>query len=330
MSSKSKEPRPHLVKVWWIACRPHTLTASLSPIIVAYNASLAHIQPLERGVFVSLTVQWAIFCMMMQLGTNLHNDYADFIKGADTDKRVGQARATQKGWLTPTQTATASCLFLFIGSLLGLGFILNIQHSSIRTMGMIFIVSTSIFNAFAYTGGWPLNYIGIGSFSIGYSGLGDLFVFLYFGLVATLTLPFLYLSYTVSEEDLLSTLWTLSPYAVQVAVLGVNIIVVNNLRDRFTDIHANKFTLAVRFGDKFCRIEYASNLMIAYGLVCYDWVKHAYTFSRLLPFLSLPLAFKELHAIYLKDEGALNPHVGGTAKVQFLFCIMLGIAIRLA
>jgi 1,4-dihydroxy-2-naphthoate octaprenyltransferase len=330
MSSKSQEPRPHILKVWWVACRPHTLTASLSPIVVGYNASLTNIQHLEKGAFVALTIQWAAFCMMMQLGTNLHNDYADFVKGADTDKRVGQARATQKGWLTPTQTAMASCFVLLIGALLGTHFVLNIQGNSLRTIWMMLVVSTSIFNAFAYTGGWPLNYIGVGNFSIGYSGLGDLFVFLYFGLVATLTLPFLYITCTGSEEDLSATLWALWPYAIQVAVLGVNIIVVNNLRDRFTDIHANKLTLAVRFGDKFCRAEYATNLLIAYGFVCYDWMGHDYAFLRLLPFLSLPVALKEVQAIHEKDGGALNPHVGGTAKVQFMFCILLGIAVRLS
>ena len=356
--SKSKagddndKEKPHILKVWWIACRPHTLTASLAPIVVSYNTSLSVIDSIEsnddKSIFVFQTILWSLFCMMMQLGCNLHNDYSDFIKGADNEKRIGQARATQRGWLTPTQTCYASCCFLFVGLVVGIHFISIIHEeqskddSNLRTISMICIVITSIFCAFAYTGGWPLNYIGLGEFSIGYSGLGDLFVFLYFGLVATLTLPFIYISTCTTtkclEQDYLSTtLWTLFPYAIQVAVFGVNIIVVNNLRDRFTDVSANKRTLAVRFGATFCRSEYVCNLIIAYTLVGYDWwIQNLqrdiddFALLRLLPLLSLPIALKELKAIQTKDRGALNPHVGGGAKVQFLFCILLGIAVRLS
>ena len=87
--------------------------------------------------------------MLVQLGTNLHNDYADFVKGADTDKRVGQARATQKGWLTPFQTASAASLVLTVALFLGVNFINSIQENSQHSLIMIFIVATSIFIAFA-------------------------------------------------------------------------------------------------------------------------------------------------------------------------------------
>jgi 1,4-dihydroxy-2-naphthoate octaprenyltransferase len=270
----------------------------------------------------------------MQLGTNLHNDYADFVKGADTDKRVGQARATQKGWLTPFQTAMTASVVSAIGLLLGFGFVSNIQEggSSTRTYAMIVVVITSVFNAFAYTGGpWPLGYIGLGNFSIGYSGLGDIFVFIYFGLVATLMLPFLYVACTGSDDhyDLEALLWAFVPYAVQVAVLATNIIVVNNLRDRHTDVDANKRTLAVRFGANFCRIEYGVMITTAYGLVLLDWKEHNFTQSRLLPLISFPLALNQWQALYKKDGMALNPHVGGSAKVQFLFCILLSVGVRI-
>jgi 1,4-dihydroxy-2-naphthoate octaprenyltransferase len=274
--------------------------------------------------------------MLMQLGTNLHNDYADFVKGADTDKRVGQARATQRGWLTPLQTASAATFVLGLGLLLGVGFVASIDRSNEdgqrRSAIMTFIVISSIFNSFAYTGGpWPLGYIGLGGFSIGYSGLGDLFVFLYFGLVATLMLPFLYVaSSSGSDHDMATILWTCLPYAVQVAVLAMNIIVVNNLRDRHTDVEANKRTLAVRFGAGFCRTEFTANIYIAYGLVIVDWITSSFHLSRLLPLLSLPLARKEIRAVCSKEGGLLNPHVGGSAKVQFLFCILLGLALRIS
>lgn len=171
-----------------------------------------------------------------------------------------------------------------------------------------------------------MGYIGLGNFSIGYLGLGDIFVFLYFGLVATFTAPFIYVS--SRGEPLDKVLWEFTPCAIQVACLATNIIIVNNLRDRHTDIHAKKNTVAVRFGAKFCRTEYTLMLFIAYSLVILNWITHQSSIGRLLPLLSFPLARKELIAIYRKDGGSLNPHVGGAAKVQFLFCILLSIGIR--
>ena len=329
IASHSKATRPPLWKVWFVAARPHTLTASLSPVIVGYALTFYTVRDVEKGTLWSLTAQWASFCMLVQLGTNLHNDYADFVKGADTDKRLGQARATQKGWLTPAQTAGASTFLLFLALVLGLSFISLVHGSSLsRTYSMVFIVTSSIFNAFAYTGGpWPLGYIGLGNFSIGYSGLGDLFVFLYFGLVATLTLPFLYLCKRHPNGNVEQTLWKLLYYAIPVATLATNIIVVNNLRDRHTDVHAHKRTLAVRLGATFCKVEFVTMIAIAYGLVVWDACSRSFVLIRLLPLLSFPLARKEIVAIYTKDGSDLNPHVGGSAKVQFLFCILMSISL---
>jgi len=368
-SSSPSSPRPPLWKVWFVAARPHTLTASISPNIVAYNAGIAFIDGVvdtdtdtggnanaNATSFFWLILEWTAFCMLMQLGTNLHNDYADFVKGADNDKRVGQARATQKGWLSPFQTAMASGLTLLVGLFLGIWFVLRIVMATATTntyddddrseqkqriAAMVFIVVTSIFNAFAYTGGpWPLGYIGLPHFSLGYSGLGDIFVFLYFGLVATMVPPFLYIACNNApdtknnSDELHNLLWTFAPYAIQVAVLATNIIVVNNLRDRHTDVLANKRTLAVRFGATFCRVEYGINVFVAYGLVLVLWNDNN-NFSSpsvysLLPLLSFPLAWKEWRALYKKNGSALNEHVGGAAKVQFVFCILLAISIRIS
>ena len=359
MSSSSLSSRPPLWKVWFVAARPHTLSASIAPNIVAYNVGIAIIDNVDKASFFWCTMEWTLFCILMQLGTNLHNDYADFVKGADNEKRVGQARATQKGWLTPFQTAMASGLTLLVGLILGIRFVINIartttahsnedhQQQQIAVLVMVFIVVTSIFNAFAYTGGpWPLGYIGLPNFSLGYSGLGDIFVFLYFGLVATMMPPFLYISCTDHHDDyddnnnnLNNLLWTYSTYAIQVSTLATNIIVVNNLRDRFTDVLANKLTLAVRFGATFCRVEYGINIFVAYGITVWRWWwwssavvsnNGSTSLLMLLPLLSFPLALKEWQALYRKDGGALNPHVGGAAKVQLLFCILLAISIRIS
>lgn len=112
---------------------------------------------------------------------------------------------------------------------------------------MAAVVATSIFNAFAYTGGpWPLGYIGLPNFSLAYTGLGDLFVFVFFGIVATLMPLFLHISCNTNhiknfdDQSLYGLLWDFMPYALQVAALATNVIVVNNLRDRHTDVDANK------------------------------------------------------------------------------------------
>lgn len=343
--------KPPIWKIWFVAARPHTLAASVSPNIVAYNMGKAFID-FDEGAntsssFFWLTLEWSIFCMLMQLGTNLHNDYADFVKGADNEKRVGQARATQKGWLTPFQTAMAATLTLLVGLFLGISFVVRVARSTDfssngsekqlqRIATIVFVVVSSIFNAFAYTGGpWPLGYIGLPNFSLGYSGLGDLFVFLYFGLVATLMPPFIYIASnnvpSNVDDQLPQVLWIFLRYSIQVAVLATNIIVVNNLRDRHTDLLANKRTLAVRFGATFCKAEYAINLMVAYGLVIWNFYSNSYIMhpSKLLPFLSFPLAWKEWRGVCQEEGYALNKHVGGAARLQLFFCILLAASTRM-
>lgn len=338
-STTATEKRPPLWKVWFVAARPHTLTASIAPNIVAYHAGVAKmdLDSTATGSYLGWTLEWTLFCMLMQLGTNLHNDYADFVKGADNDKRVGQARATQKGWLTPFQTAAASGLTVLLGLVLGMRFVAELANATdgdrSLVAAMVLIVVSSIFNAFAYTGGpWPLGYIGLENFSTGYSGLGDLCVFLYFGVVATLVPPVLYAvcnNTNTNDSPSTDTVWLFLPYAIQVAVLSTNIIVVNNLRDRHTDVLANKRTLAVRFGAGFCYKEYLGNQAAAYGLVLWNAYASGSGIAGLLPLLSYPLAYKEWRAVLEKEGSALNPHVGGAAKVQLLFCILLAVSLRI-
>merc|ERR1711865_57440 len=188
-------------------------------------------------------------------------------------------------------------------------------------------------------------------------------VFLYFGLVATLTPSFLYNACNnhnnhnnttlpmVSSSELSSrTMMDDLPYAIAVATLATNIIVVNNLRDRLTDVVANKRTVAVRFGANFCKIEYGINILIAYGIILWKTSTAAVVLlypttttmktttksmillvvlKQLLPFVSFPFAVKEWSAICTKDGSALNPHVGKAALVQLVFCILLAVSVRI-
>jgi len=341
ISSKSINPRPPLWKVWLIASRPHTLTAAIAPCIAGACITYHHSKQIPTGII----CLWTLFCILVQLGTNLHNDYADFVKGADTEARVGQSRATQKGWLTPDQTAAGATTMLTGNLVIGVYFLqqLSVHNHGQVDMFFLFIVLSSIFNAFAYTGGpYPLGYIGLGNFSLGYSGLGDIFVFLYFGIVATAAIP--YLHYRMVENpgksinNCLSYLFlnkekpTLSLVCVEVGLMATNILVVNNLRDRHTDKHAGKKTLAVRFGGTFCRLQYTLQALASYVLVFLDFtLDHQKTgkenYVRLLPLLSLPLVRREIFEVWRTDGADLNSHVGKTAMLEFLFCILLGAAL---
>ena len=308
ITTKKDAQKPSAFHIWWTAARPHTLTASLCPCIVSYAAC----RPPWR-----LQLIWTVFCMTVQLGTNLHNDYADAVLGADTDERVGHARATARGWLTPQQTLQASVSVLAVTLVTGV--VLAFATEQTENPVVWGLILTSVFNAFAYTGGpVPLGYIGLSHWSIAYSGLGDVFCMAYFGLVATLMM-----SYLLQQQTLP---WR---YAIQVGCLATNILVVNNVRDRFTDVKANKRTTAVRFGKCFSLYEYVLLLAITYGLVLLDAMQQQ-SLWRLLPCLSIPLAKKEVQAVWTKEGSSLNPHVGGAAKLQLVFCVLLAVGILLA
>jgi 1,4-dihydroxy-2-naphthoate octaprenyltransferase len=370
MKKKHQENRPSTLQVWVLAARPHTLTASIAPVLVSwavikqycyYYKEQYQIHPYRSSSSSSsaelssdpqltlISILFAIFACLIQLGTNLHNDYADYIKGADTDKRVGHSRATQRGWLSPFQTAAGSTICLAIAFSLGL--ILTYMTGRLDPF-MIFVTISSVFNAFCYTGGeYPLGYIGLGNLSIGYSGLGDVFVFLYFGLVATVTVPYIFIvrmGLADDESDGGSGILGIFRHelfvtslivALPIGFLATGIIVVNNLRDRLTDIHAGKNTLAVRFGEAFARIEYMSLVLGSYWMLIplSRWKvlsrvvdgTDAINYGLFLPLLSFPKALVELKAMGFqgKDGAALNQHVGGTAKVQLLYCVLLVIGL---
>lgn len=365
MAMGKEEPKPSRFQIWKTAARPHTLTASVAPVFVGYALTLRLIQQnpvtLCGGIIderdtcnnndndaastalLFMTIQFAAFAGLIQISTNLHNDYADFVKGADTKDRVGQARATQKGWLTPYETCRGCVVCLMASLFIGMQYLIpmNAQchlsgssRSSAFDPIMVFIVLSSLFNAVAYTGGpFPLGYIGLGDISIGYSGLGDLFVFLYFGIVATVSVPYLYVTKMacISPLEDTSKLLQLLQYpflcSIPIGFLATNIIVVNNLRDRHTDIHAGKRTMAVRFGATFAKMEYLLLVVGSYAFCVYFWMleTESVRWTMLLPLLSFPMSIPQLKAVAFggKDGQMLNEHVGGAAKLQLVYCILL-------
>mmetsp|Transcript_16448 Transcript_16448/g.18956 ORF Transcript_16448/g.18956 Transcript_16448/m.18956 type:complete len:335 (-) Transcript_16448:88-1092(-) len=322
-NTRGKEIRPSLWKVWVLAARPHTLTASLSPCLVGYSMAFTE-QRYENKDLTTLFFRWFLFCISIQLATNLHNDYADFVKGADTDERLGQARATQKGWLSPMATLNASMGLIIVALAIGISLVPQDGGDSL----FWFVLISSCINAFAYTGGpYPLGYIGLENFSIAYWGLGDLFCFFYFGVIATLAVPYLAF-YSQNNFFLSSDNSILLIQALPASFLSVAIIVVNNLRDRHTDVLAQKKTLAVRFGSKFCRVEYTLLVSMSYLVALYNIIVTS-SFCYALPFLTIPLAINGIKAIWNKDGRELNPFVGKTALLELMFCFFQSVAILL-
>jgi len=214
-------------KIWLEAARPKTLPAAVIPVVVATALAAAYGSASYSKAAVCL-----VFALLVQIGTNFANDYFDFIKGADTAERVGPRRAVAAGLVSPRAMLIATALVLGAAFLVGL--LLVIEGGwLLLPVGIVSIVC-----AVAYTGG---------PYPLGYNGLGDVFVFLFFGLVAVGAT--FYVQAGLPGADV----WLV---AAAVGLLAANLLVANNYRDAETDARAGKRTLVVRFGRRFARWQY--------------------------------------------------------------------------
>ena len=280
--------RPSALTVWLLATRPATLTAALAPVLVGAAAS-AHAVG-AAGVRWTSVLAAALGATFIQIGTNLANDVFDYEKGADTAERLGPLRVTQAGLLTPRQVRAGM-----------------IASFALATLAGVYLVATS---------GWPIVAIGVasiasgiaytgGPYPLGYNGLGDVFVFVFFGLVAVCGTAFVATG---------SIPWVAWAAAVPVGALATAVLVVNNVRDHETDVKAGKRTLVVRHGRTFGVREYAGlwavslavPLALAFALRA-PWM--------LLPILTLPGAMKLTRAVRDTRGKALNPLLGATARM---------------
>ncbi|MFN2547185.1 MAG: 1,4-dihydroxy-2-naphthoate polyprenyltransferase [Myxococcales bacterium] len=274
--------------VWLTAARPRTLAASVAPVVVgtAIAASIDSFRPSAAllALFGSLSIQ---------IGTNLANDYSDFKRGADAD-RVGPQRVTQSGLVKPSTVKNAAL------AAFGLAMVFGLTLAVLSGWPIVVIGIASIAAGWLYTGGpWPL----------GYHGLGDLFVFIFFGLVATCG--------TVYAEalEVPAQAWIAGA---AMGALSTAILVVNNLRDRATDARVGKNTLAVKIGARATRVEYVVLLTLAFGLALA--LK-----GRPWPLVALPLALQPLRRVLRSDGAALNPALGETARLQLVFAALLAV-----
>ena len=294
--------RPSAFQVWLAAARPATLPAALSPVMVgtALAASSGQMR-LDRALAALLGA------LLIQIATNFYNDYADFQKGADTEERLGPPRATQKGWLLPSQVLWAAFLTF------GLATAVGVYLVAVAGWPVVFIGLLSIACGILYTGG-PM--------PLAYHGLGDLFVMIFFGAVAVCG------TYYVQALS-----WSFPVFWASLAVgaLITAILVVNNLRDYQTDEKAGKITLVVRYGTTFGHFEYGALMVWAYGtpfFLC-ALAPDFYSLYCLLPLVSAPMALAACRRVWTGEGVALNPELGATAKVGLIYSLLFSIGVVL-
>jgi 1,4-dihydroxy-2-naphthoate octaprenyltransferase len=288
-------------KIWWLAARPRTLPAAIVPVLVgsaiAARAGQFHVLPFLAALCASL---------LIQVGTNYANDLFDYLKGADR-QRQGPTRAVQSGLVSPRQMRNAVIVVFGSAALLGV-YLIVVGGWPIALIGVL-----SILAGIGYTGG---------PYPLAYHGLGDLFAFLFFGVIAVTGTSYIFL-HTFTVPAFIASL--------PVALLVTAIIVVNNLRDIPTDAAAGKHTLAVLIGDRHTRLEYTICVLGAY---VFPIVLAALTRSIgwwWLPFLTLPLAIQLIRAVLQGLAGpGLNRILGKTAQLHLWFGVALSISILLS
>ena len=251
--------RPSALRIWVLAARPKTLPAALVPVLVG-SAFAAYAGAFHWGA-ATLCLG---FALLVQIGTNFANDYFDYVQGADTAHRVGPARAVASGWVTAGTMRTAMLLVFAAAFAVGLGLI-HFGGWGLLPLGVLCILC-----GIAYTGG---------PYPLGYHGLGDVFVFLFFGLVAV-GATFWVQAHTLTWEMLLA--------AAAIGALAANILVANNYRDRVTDAAAGKRTLVVRFGERFGRAQYGAAVLLSGAVPVVLWVR-GFGLAVLLGLGALPL-----------------------------------------
>ncbi|MFY0698937.1 MAG: 1,4-dihydroxy-2-naphthoate polyprenyltransferase [Balneola sp.] len=289
------------LKIWVEAARPKTLAAAFVPVLVGATIAYQH----ELINWPATTV--ALICaFLIQIGTNFANDYFDFVKGADTDERIGFERATAKGLISPKTMLKATIICMALAFVFGL-YLVWIGGTVVLLIGLL-----SLLFGVLYTGG---------PYPLGYNGLGDLFVFIFFGIVAVMT------TYYVN-----TLAWSVDTFWASLAVgaLCTNILVVNNLRDVEQDKIAGKKTLGVLFGETMLKVEYTLMLLLAFAIPPHFYFQLDYEVWIFLPFLILPIALLHTKTIWTETEKKnLNQQLEKTAKFMTIFGLLFSIGIIL-
>lgn len=290
MSNKNK------IHLWILASRPKTLPAAFVPVLV--GSSIAY----NQGKFYPLYSLIALICsLLIQIGTNFTNDLYDHLKGADTEKRKGPLRVLSAGLISPNEMKLAIVLVFGLTFLLGL-YLVYVTDWKIFVIGVFSIIA-----GLAYTAG---------PYPLAYHGLGDLFVFLFFGIIGTMGTYYLH----HQEFTFVSFLVSLP-----VGALITNILIVNNYRDVEEDKQAGKNTLAVILGREFSRYEYIFFLLLAFFIPFILYFKFNFNATIFLPYVTLPLAIILVKMIFNFQEQQLNKTLEVSAKYSALYGILFSV-----
>ncbi len=286
--------RPAALRLWFLAARPRTLGAAAAPVIMGTALAAA-----AGGAHVLSALAALLGAMLIQIGANFANDYFDFVKGADTAARLGPTRATQAGWVTPVQMRNATALVLFAAFLVGLYLVWR------GGWPILLIGALSLLFAVLYTGG---------PYPLGYLGLGDIFVFVFFGPVAVAG------TFYVQRLE-----WSWLPVWAGVApgLFSMAILAVNNLRDVDEDRRTGKRTLAVRLGPGFARFEHAACIVTGAVLVplllCMAVPGH---WAAMVSAMVLLPASRAIRAVHRQSGAPLNAQLGATGKLLLLHSLL--------
>jgi 1,4-dihydroxy-2-naphthoate polyprenyltransferase len=287
-----------------MAARPRTLPAAIAPVLVGTAAAIEKAGELPRvGAFIAALIG-SIF---IQIGTNLANDYSDAKRGADTVDRLGPVRVTAAGLVAPRSVLIATWLAF------GIAVVAGIYLATVAGWVIIAVGVVSIAAGILYTGGpWPY----------GYAGLGELFVFLFFGLVAVNG------SYYVQLERLD---WLPFGLSVAVGCLATAILVVNNVRDIETDRRAGKRTLAVRLGRHGARQLYVGLVVSAYAALLGIIISRGGPWWALLGLLTVPLTMRPSRLVMTRTDGpSLNGALAGTGALLGAFSLAVSAGLLIA
>jgi len=298
-AARGKIPSPRL---WVVAARPRTLPAAVAPVLV--GTALAVTEDRFRPLAFAAAVIGSVF---IQIGTNLSNDYSDARRGADTEDRLGPVRVTAGGLMPPRSVLNGTYVAF------GIAVVAGLYLASVAGWELLLVGVASIAAGVLYTGG-PRPY--------GYEGLGELFVFLFFGVVAVVG------SYYVQAEELP---WEAFAVSVPVGLLASAILVVNNLRDIDTDRRAGKHTLAVKLGRARTRTLFLAMLAPAFVAPVLIALAGGLSWWVVLPLVSTPLAARLWETVRSRTDGpALNGALAGTGTLLGLFSLLLSGGILLS
>ncbi|HEX7096940.1 MAG TPA: 1,4-dihydroxy-2-naphthoate polyprenyltransferase, partial [Acidimicrobiales bacterium] len=292
------------LSLWIAGARPRTLPAALVPVLVGTGAAVRDTGEWNHGVVVWRAIAALVVSLAIQIGTNYANDYSDGVRGTDAADRVGPVRLVGSGLKPPGAVKRAALLSFAVAGVAGLAL------AAAVSWWLLVVGAASFLAGWFYTGG-PRPY--------GYAGLGEVFVFVFFGLVATVGSTYVH----TEEITGLSV-----AVAVPIGFLVTALLVVNNLRDIPSDTRAGKRTLAVRLGERRTRLLYLALMTLPFVLL--PFIAGLTRIGAALAFVALPVARQPVQTVLQGARGpALIPALGGTGRVELVYGVLLAIGLAL-